>query len=460
MTLKVHNPFNQEVIAELPYDTDTRIGDKIDAARRTFEKWRWVSLEERIGYVKESLDYFRTNKAVIAEEISRQMGKPINQSRNEFGGFFERAEHMLDIASDTLAPEILPDKIGFHRRIEHEPLGVVLDIAAWNYPLLIAVNVVIPALLAGNSVLLKHSARTPLCGLHFEKAFGQQTPGLVQNLILTHDHTLAMIRDGGVDHVVFTGSVPGGRAIHRAVAERFIDVGLELGGKDPAYIAEDADLEFTVPNVVDGACYNAGQSCCAVERVYVHRNCYEAFIERSDTIMRQYRLEDPLDEETTMGPLASAQAPDYLDRQVADAERRGAEVILGGRRSTVTAGNFYPPTLLTAVPNEAAVMQEESFGPLLPVLMVENDQEALERMNDSRYGLTASVWTADRERAEWFSRRLKVGTVYQNRCDYLDPALPWSGFGDSGKGSSLSGYGFLHLTRRKSIHFRTETGST
>ena len=457
MTLKVYNPFNQEVVAELPYDTDSRIGDKIDTARRSVEKWRQAPLEERIDTVKKGLDYFRTNKAVIAEEISRQMGKPINQSRNEFGGFFERAEHMLAIAPDALSAEILPGKVGFHRRIEHEPLGIVLDIAAWNYPLLIAVNVVIPALLAGNSVLLKHSARTPLCGLHFEKAFGQQTPGLVQNLILTHDQTLAMIHNGGVDHVVFTGSVPGGRAIHRAVAERFIDVGLELGGKDPAYVAEDADLEFTVPNVVDGACYNAGQSCCAVERVYVHRNCYEDFIERSETIMRQYRLGDPLDEETTMGPLASAQAPDYLDHQVADAEQRGAEVILGGRRSAVTTGNFYPPTLLTAVPNEAAVMQAESFGPLLPVLMVESDREALERMNDSRFGLTASVWTADRARAEWFSRRLKVGTVYQNRCDYLDPALPWSGFGDSGKGSSLSVYGFFHLTHRKSIHFRTET---
>ena len=251
------------------------------------------------------------------------MGKPIGQSRNEFGGFFERAEHMLEIAPDALAPGILPDKIGFHRRIEHEPLGVVLDIAAWNYPLLIAVNVVIPALLAGNSVLLKHSARTPLCGIHFERAFGQQTAGLVQNLILTHDQTLALIRNGGVDHVVFTGSVPGGKAIHRAVAERFIDAGLELGGKDPAYIAEDADLDFTVPNVVDGACYNAGQSCCAVERVYVHRNVYEAFIERAEAIMRRYRLGDPLDEGTTMGPLASSQAPDFLDRQVADAVATG-----------------------------------------------------------------------------------------------------------------------------------------
>ena len=457
MTLKVTNPYTQKLFAELPFDTNAQVGEKIDRARHAFEEWRRTPLAERIDCVKKGLNYFRINKVAIANEISSQMGKPIVQSHNEFGGFFERAEHMLDIALEALSPDILPAKSGFHRRIEHEPLGVVLDIAAWNYPLLIAVNVVIPALLAGNTVLLKHSAKTPLCGVHFEKAFGLQTPGLVQNLILNHKQTLDMIREGGVDHVVFTGSVPGGRAIYRAVAERFIDVGLELGGKDPAYIAEDADLEFTVPNVVDGACYNAGQSCCAVERVYVHRNLYENFIERAKVVMRRYCLGDPLAEETTLGPLASPSAPEYLDRQVDDAKQRGAELILGGKQSKNKTGNFYPPTLLISVPNEAEVMQEESFGPIVPVHKVESDQEALARMNESRFGLTASVWTADQERAEWFAARLKVGTVYQNRCDYLDPALAWSGFGDSGKGSSLSTYGFFHLTRRKSIHFKSIT---
>jgi acyl-CoA reductase-like NAD-dependent aldehyde dehydrogenase len=222
-------------------------------------------------------------------------------------------------------------------------------------------------------------------------------------------------------------------------------------------VAEDADLAFTVPNVVDGACYNAGQSCCAVERAYVHRSCHDAFIECAEAVMSEYHLGYPLDENSTMGPLASRAALDLLDRQVADAVERGARLILGGKRMAATEGNFYLPTLLVDVPNDAEVMQAESFGPILPVLAVESDQEAVDRMNDSRFGLTASVWTGSQERAEWFARRLKVGTVYQNRCDYLDPALPWTGVGDSGKGSSLSMYGYYHLTRRKSIHFRTET---
>ena len=307
---------------------------------------------------------------------------------------------MLNIAPKALAPDVLPPKKGFHRRIEHEPLGIVLDIAAWNYPLLIAVNVVVPALLAGNGVLIKHSIKTPLCGGHFESAFNSAMTGLVQNLILTHDQTLAIFKEGLIDHPVFTGSVTGGKEIHRAVAAHFIDVGLELGGKDAAYVAEDADLAFTVSSVVDGACYNSGQSCCAVEQAYVHRNCYDAFIERAEAVMSEYRLGDPLDENTTMGPLASRAALDLLDRQVADAVARGARLILGGKRMPATDGNFFLPTLLVDVPNDAEVMQAESFGPILPVLAVENDQEAVERMNDSRFGLTASVWTGSREKAE------------------------------------------------------------
>jgi len=457
MLLKVVNPFNQKVYVELPYDTNDRVREKIHTARRAFDQWRRLPLGERIGVVREGLNYFRTHMQAMAEEISCQMGKPLVQSRGEFGGFFGRADYMLDIAPKALAPDVLPPKKGFYRRIEHEPLGIVLDIAAWNYPLLIAVNVVVPALLAGNAVLIKHSTKTPLCGGHFENAFSNAVPGLVQNLVLTHDQTLAIFKEGLVDHTVFTGSVSGGKEIHRAVTEHFIDVDLELGGKDAAYVAEDADLAFTVPNVIDGACYNAGQSCCAVERVYVHRSCYDAFIERAEAAMTEYRLGDPLDENTTMGPLASRAALDLLDRQVADAVARGARLILGGRRMASTDGNFYPPTLLVDVPNDAEVMQAESFGPILPVLAVGSDQEAVERMNDSRFGLTASVWTGSQEKAEWFGWRLRVGTVYQNRCDYLDPALPWTGVGDSGKGSSLSTYGYYHLTRRKSFHFRTET---
>ncbi len=457
MNLSVINPFNQEVFAEIAYDEDQRLDGKITAARRAGDKWSRLSLDERTEYVKVGLDYFHENKAAIAREISCQMGKPLYEARNEFRGFFERAEYMLAIAQETLAPDILPPKTGFERRIHHEPLGVVLDIAAWNYPLLIAVNVVVPALLAGNTVLLKHSARTPLCGVHFEKAFGHGLDGLVGNVTLSHAQTLALIQDRRIDHVVFTGSVRGGQKVYQAAAHGLIDVGLELGGKDPAYVAADADLDFTVPNVVEGACYNAGQSCCAIERVYVHQSLYDTFLEQAREVMAQYVMGDPLNDQTTLGPLADRQALDFLDHQVADARQHGAQIVFGGKPLADTSGNFFLPTLLKDVPNDSQVMQEESFGPLLPVLAVASDQEALAMMNATRFGLTASVWTQDQERAERLARDLKAGTIYQNRCDYLDPALPWTGVNESGMGSSLSKYGFYHLTRRKSIHFRTRT---
>ena len=454
--LKVTSPYSQDTVCELSYDDGDAIERKLSLARAASLVWRNVPLAERIESVREGVRRLRAQSAEIARDVTLQMGKPIREARREVETCCERAEHMISIARETLAPEVLPAKEGFHLRIEHAPLGVVLNLAAWNYPLLIPVNVVVPALLAGNTVLLKHSARTPLCGLHFESAFGSgDPPGLVTSLILTHEAVGRLIADPRIGHVAFTGSVEGGREVYRRTAERFIDAGLELGGKDPAYVAEDADLDFAVENVVDGACYNAGQSCCAVERVYVHRRLHDEFIERSRKVLEAYRLGDPLDESTTMGPLASRAAVDLLEGQVEDAVRRGARLLLGGKR-VPGKGSFFPPTLLQGVPNDAAAMQEESFGPLVPVLSVEGDREALERMEDTRYGLTASIWTADRERAERFAREIDAGTIYQNRCDYLDPALPWTGFRDSGKGSTLSRYGFYALTRRKGLHFRAQ----
>jgi len=455
VSLKVVNPYNQEVVCELSYDEGTQLDAKIDAVRRAYEEWRHLSIAERSSRVAEGLRRFRTNADAIARDITLQMGKPLRQSHREIETFFQRAEYMLSIAQESLAPDILPEKEGFHRRIEHTPLGVVLCIAAWNYPLLIPVNVVVPALLAGNTVLLKHSAKTPLCGQHFEDALGGLEPlGLVKNLVLSHEQTAALIADPRVNHVNFTGSVPGGHQIYRAAAQRFLDVGLELGGKDPAYVAQDADLDFSVEHLIDGACYNAGQSCCAVERVYVHRALYREFLARAKIVMGRYRLGDPLDDDTTLGPLANRSALDMLERRVEQAVRRGARLLLGGRRLDGTSGNFFPPTLLADVPNDATLMQDETFGPLVPVLAVADDDEALARMADTRYGLTASVWTRSRDRAERFARAVEAGTIYQNRCDYLDPALPWTGTRDSGKGTTLSRYGFYQLTRRKSIHFR------
>lgn len=455
--LKVTNPYDHSTVAEIPYDSREQIDAKLGAAVAAFEQWRFVPLAERIRIVQTGLDRLKSAGETIARDVTLQMGKPLAQACGELNTLFDRARQSIADAPATLAPDVLP-KENFIRRIEHEPLGVVFDIAAWNYPLIIPINVIVPALLAGNVILIKHSAKTPLTGQAFGEAFGRlEVPNLVTNLVLTHEQTAELIADKRVAHVSFTGSVEGGQGIYQSVAKsRLIDVGLELGGKDPAYVAADADLEFAAANIVDGACYNAGQSCCAVERVYVHQDLYPQFLERAAAVLSEYRLGNPLEDGITMGPLASRSAPKFLQGQVEDAVRRGARLLVGGRIPTDLPGNFYLPTLLADVENAASVMQEESFGPLLPVYPVKSDEEALAVMNDSVFGLTASVWTGDQERAEYLARRLNAGTIFQNRCDYLDPALPWTGWGDSGKGSTLSRFGFYHLTHRKSIHFRTK----
>jgi len=453
--LTATNPYDQSVVAEIPYDSTAQIESKIAAAVAAQKKWKLLPLAERIKIASAGLEQMAAAKEKITTDISLQMGKPLAQATGEFNTMFDRAAQIITDAKSALDPDVLPNN-GFTRRIEHEPLGVILDIAAWNYPLVIPINVIMPALLAGNTVLLKHSAKTPLTGQAFGNAFaGLGVPNLVTNLTLSHQQTADLIANPQIDHVSFTGSVEGGQRIYQAVAQsRLIDVGLELGGKDPAYVAADADAVSAATNLVDGACYNAGQSCCAIERVYVHQDLYEAFLETAQQALLAYQLGNPLDEPTTMGPLASDSAPAFLQEQVAQAVSQGARIIVGGQQPAELGKNFYAPTLLADVDNSAQVMQEESFGPLLPVCAVRDDNHAIELMNDSVFGLTASVWTNDRDRAEQMSRQINAGTIFQNRCDYLDPALPWTGWGDSGKGSTLSPYGFFHLTRRKSIHFR------
>lgn len=439
-------------MAQLPDDSLADIDRKLDAARAAQSAWAAVPVQERVSRVARGMDYFREHREEIARDVTLQMGKPITQARGELAAMLERADHMLAIAAEVLEPEVIPVENALHRRIEHVPLGVVLDLAAWNYPLLIPVNVVVPALLAGNSVLLKHSARTPLCGLHFQRAFADlEPPNLVTQLIVGHEETADIVRDARIAHVAFTGSVAGGHAIQHAASGRFIDVGLELGGKDPAFVAADCDLEATVAGIVDGACYNAGQSCCAVERVYVHASRYDEFLARAQPHLEAYQLGDPLDETTSMGPLAAASALEFLDGQVRGAVLQGARLLSGG---AIRERVFFEPTLIADCPDGSDLMRTESFGPILACRSVADDDQALACMNDSDLGLTASVWTTDRQRAEWFGERLQVGTVFQNRCDFLDPALPWTGVKDTGKGVTLSRYGLLQLTRRKSLHFR------
>jgi acyl-CoA reductase-like NAD-dependent aldehyde dehydrogenase len=452
------NPATERPFLEVPLTTPGELAAIVARARAAQADWRRTPVAERVRIVGQMVPAFRAQADRVAQEITRQMGKPLRQARSEIETMIDRAETMCRLAPAALADEPLPPKEGFERFIRHEPLGVVLDIAAWNYPLLIAVNVIVPALLAGNAVLVKHARLTPLCADHFVDAFRRTElpPDLIAAVRLDHDAVAELVRSGGVAYVSFTGSVEGGREVYHQVSHRFIECGLELGGKDPAYVAEDADFDFTVENVVDGAFYNAGQSCCAVERVYVARPLFDRFVEAAVALVRRYVVGDPEDPATTLGPLAQAKAVAVVEGQVAEARAAGARVLTGGARRP-GPGFFHEPTVLVDVDHRMSVMREESFGPVLGIMPVRDDAEAVALMNDSPYGLTASVWTRDPERARRLLDRIEAGTVYANRCDYLDPMLPWVGVKDSGRGCSLSHLGFRPLTRPKSFHLRTRT---
>ncbi len=452
------NPATEEPFREVSITSEPELAEIVACARAAQRDWRRVPVAERVRIVSQMAPAFRALADTVALDITRQMGKPLQQSHNEINTMIDRAETMCRLAAEALADEALPPKEGFERFIRHEPLGVVLDIAAWNYPLLIAVNVIVPALLAGNAVIVKHARLTPLCADHFVEAFSRTElpPGLIAAVTLEHDGAARLIRSGHVDYVSFTGSVAGGREVYGHASARFIDAGLELGGKDPAYVCEDASVRFAVDNLVDGAFYNAGQSCCGIERIYVARPLFDRFVETYVELVRQYRMGDPEDKSTTLGPLAQRKGVTVVEEQVAQARAAGARVLAGGT-PWKGRGYFCEPTVLVDVNHGMSVMWEESFGPVIGIMPVRNDAEAVRLMNDSPYGLTASVWTEDMDRAKRLMDQLDAGTVYANRCDYLDPMLPWVGVKDSGKGCSLSLLGFLHLTRPKSFHLRTRT---
>ncbi|MFI5306654.1 MAG: aldehyde dehydrogenase family protein [Polyangiales bacterium] len=420
--------------------------------------WRAVPLGERIALCQKLVEAITSDTQAIAEEITWQIGRPLRDSPGEMRGFADRARYMLEVAPEALADVQVGDKAGFHRFIRHEPLGVVLVLAPWNYPYLTSVNAVLPALVAGNAVLLKHSDQTPLCAERYSAAARAAglPEGLLQHLCCTHDDVAVLVADPRIDFVAFTGSVQGGHAVSRAAGERFVGVGLELGGKDPAYVRADADLDHAVPNLVDGVCFNSGQSCCAVERVYVHRKLYDEVVERFVALTRQYVLGNPLDPKTTLGPLVRTRAAELTRAKIAEAKAAGARALI--EESAFAASKpgtpYLAPQVLVDVNHGMRLMREETFAPVIGIMAVSGDEEAVRLMNDSAYGLTASIWTRDEQAALVLGDVLETGTVFMNRCDYLDPALAWTGVKDSGRGCTLSKLGYGYLSRPKSFHLR------
>lgn len=451
------SPVDGRVFARRPLARDSEVERALGQARRAQREWAGVALEERCAAILRFLAAMEALNAEIVPELAWQMGRPVRYG-GELRSLAERVRGMVAQAEQALSREHAQGGEG-RRYVARVPVGLVLVIAPWNYPFLTAANTIVPALAAGNAVLLKPASQTLLAGERFAQALRMAglPEGLFHNLFLSHGQAAALLGAGLVDHATFTGSVAGGRAIERAAAGSFTSLTLELGGKDPAYVREDADLAAAVEGLVDGAFYNSGQSCCGVERIYVHKALWQPFLDRFVDAVHRYRLGDPLDPETSLGPMASAKQAELVRRQVSDAVAGGAVTHVERQLFPADkAGTAYLlPQVLTQVDHGMAVMREESFGPVVGLMPVADDAEAVRLMNDSTYGLTASVWTQEPAAAERIGEALETGTVFMNRCDYLDPCLAWTGVKESGRGASLGRFGYESVSRPKSVHLRT-----
>ena len=429
-------------------------------ARAAQKAWARRPLEDRVQLVLKGVARLNEMVDEVVPELAHMMGRPVRYG-GEFKGFNERSNYVASIAADALAPLVVEDSGNFERRIEREAHGVVFVIAPWNYPYMTAINTVAPALMAGNTVVIKHAAQTLLVGERMVRAFVEAgvPDDVFVNVFLDHQTTSALISEGLFNFVNFTGSVEGGRAIERAAAGTFTGLGLELGGKDPGYVMEDADLDAAVDTLMDGATYNSGQCCCGIERIYVNEALYDAFVEKSVAWVSNYKLGNPLEQETTLGPMANKRFAKVVRQQVADAVAKGAKALVDPKLFAADDGEsaYVAPQVLIDVDHSMEFMTEETFGPAVGIMKVKNDEDAIRLMNDSKYGLTASLWTQDAERAGRIGREIETGTVFMNRADYLDPALCWTGVKETGRGGSLSVIGFQNLTRPKSYHLKKVT---
>lgn len=457
-SLRTVSPVDDQVYVERPLATGEETERALDAATRAQSEWSALDLVERQALLGDAVDAFVAKRDEIAEEITWQMGRPIRHSPGEVGGVEERASYMLHVGPASLTDFGATPKVGFTRFVRKQPLGVVCVIAPWNYPYLTAVNTVIPALMAGNAVVLKASHQTPLTAERFAEAFASAglPAGVFQYLHLDHEATGRLISDSRTAFVSFTGSVAGGHAVQKALVGRFAGSGLELGGKDPAYVRADADLDSAIEGIVDGVYFNAGQSCCAVERIYVDAARFDDFVEGFVDLASRYVLGDPTLPETTLGPMVRASAAQLVRDQVDEAVKKGARPLLDPARFPAARldSPYVAPQALIGVDHGMRLMTEETFGPAVGIMPVRSDDEACALMNDSPFGLSASVWTRDETRALEIGQRVRTGTFFMNRCDYLDPALAWTGTGLSGRGCTLSPLGYDQLTRPQSFHLR------
>jgi acyl-CoA reductase-like NAD-dependent aldehyde dehydrogenase len=455
-SLKLISPIDGSVYAERSVAGQAEVEQRLALARNAQQIWASEPLETRVRVVRAAIAALRAMNEEIVPELAWSMGRPVRYG-GEIGGVEERAYHMADIAEQALAPIEIEDSDAFRRYIAREPAGLVFVMAPWNYPYLTAVNTIAPALIAGNAVILKHATQTLLTGERFAAAFEKAglPDHLFTNVFLDHPTTEALIAAGRFDHVNFTGSVGGGRTIERAAAGTFTSLGLELGGKDPGYVMEDADLDAAVDTLIDGAMFNSGQCCCGIERIYVAEALFDIFVDKAVAIVEGYKLGNPLEEGTTLGPMAHRRFADEVRAQTEEAIAAGAQPLIRPELFKEDDGGAYlAPQILVDVDHTMRVMRDESFGPVVGIMKVKDDDEAITLMNDSDFGLTASLWTKDTDRAAAIGRHIQTGTVFMNRCDYLDPALCWTGCKDTGKGGALSVIGYQNLTRPKSYHLK------
>jgi acyl-CoA reductase-like NAD-dependent aldehyde dehydrogenase len=452
--LSIHNPATGELITTLPADDAASVAAKAQAARAAQAAWAARPLAERQACVERFRAGVVRELESLAQVMTRETGKPIRMSRNELNGLLPRIDFFLGETEQATATQTVFDDGGMREQIRHEPLGVVANISAWNYPWFVGCNVILPALLTGNAVLYKPSEYATLTGLEIARLLhAAGVPPAVMACLVGGGEVGAALLAQPVDGVFFTGSHGTGQRIAEAIGKRFVKLQLELGGKDPTYVCEDADPKAAAESLADGAMYNTGQSCCSVERIYVHEKIHDAFVEHFVQAVRGFRMGDPASEDTYIGAITRAPQLDVLEAQVEDAIAKGATVLTGGERR-IGQGNWFDATVLVNVDHSMEIMREESFGPVIGIQKVGGDEEAVRLMNDTRYGLTAGVYTPDEARARRILAQVHAGSVYWNCCDRVSPRLPWSGVGDSGVGLTLSTYGIQTFTRPKAWHLR------